>query len=1075
MHGTRADRKCITPAAECAAHYAPLSLVSLTARAAEEDPMALTSNGLTNGGATTHYQFQYDDSLSAPINPGGPEPARTNAVIAACEGDFNQMAGWFNNIALDVNFTIPVNVTQNGGGASWNLSGGNLVVTINPSAGNQAFVRYLLVAEMVEQYMRAQGLGWYGQNTEGSEGEGLSRFLSGQFFILNGFGNPPVGFANSNSWLSSPRGDFVNNINLTDDGPDAITGCSTLFIWYLFAQLGFTINQIVAAGANTLGGVYRNLTGDTADPFPFFKQLMDTAFPGTATITTGNLDNPYPLGILSFWVDKSTFGRDEVTDVIGSSSNGTFPNAFWLVLEGFNTNAFNALSIPTPTLSGAFKNLPGLTLTQNSFGVQFETTNTNIPQRIRFPFDVRFTNATLASFPASGSGPTFELLNAVANAGGSPLPGAAATTEFELVSGADPYFTDIDPAQNNEFWLSRDLRVFTATPGLNATPVAGGPVFSSDSVGGAYTYLQNLLAFLNNTANNFTDGSVDPFNTVVPNQSGALTVDSSVSAVTIRFFPPAVFTNYNFAIARVRLRGTAGPAGQAQNVKVFFRMWSTQTADTGFDPNSTYLSHVDAGHPHWPLPAPDSHTIPFFATSNSPNLSDPNNPEYGSNGVNNQTVTITTGDNAWHYFGCFLNVFDAGNVVNGSQVQALLAGTHHCIVAEIAYDDAPIVNANGLVATPESSDKMAQRNLQLTLSDNPGPADTHVIPQTFDLKPGANIQTTVGALLDYPDELMIDWGNTPVGSVAHIYWPQVSAMSVLQLANRLYGTHLLSASDSHTIDCTVQRGVTYVPIPPGTAQNIAGLFTVDLPTIVTVGQEFNIIVRRVATRRVKSDPIPQVPRIAARTGGAVAARAVNAPERASEGEQGGGTHGDAEMRPSKASARAAAAVIGKHGGMLNWRYVVGTFQVKIPVTTGDVMLRPDEDALAVMTWRLQQMTPANRWYLVLLRYISLIKARIVGLGGDPTTIPPSPNGAPVPDGHGHEIDSFTGRVEEISYDCYGRFDGFVLADCCGTRTFHSHDKRIAEVVLRACKDDLFVTVQVERGKEHCIRRLTLRC
>src|SRR5262249_872088 len=31
---------------------------------------------------------------------------------------------------------------------------------------------------------------------------------------------------------------------------------------------------------------YRNLTGDTDDPFPFFKQLMDTAFPGTSTITT---------------------------------------------------------------------------------------------------------------------------------------------------------------------------------------------------------------------------------------------------------------------------------------------------------------------------------------------------------------------------------------------------------------------------------------------------------------------------------------------------------------------------------------------------------------------------------------------------------------------------------------------------------------------------------------------------------------------------------------------------------------------------------------------------------------------
>ena len=253
--------------------------------------MALTSARLTNGGVTAHYKFQYDDSLSSPINPAGPEPARTNAVIAACENDFNLMSGWFGNIALDVNFTIPVNVTQNSGGAAWGTSGRNLTVTINPGNGSANFVRYLLVSEMVEQFMRAQNKGWFGSGTEGSQGEGLSRFLGAQFLASNGFGNPPVGFTNSNLWLTTSRDDYVNNINPTDDGPTAITGCSLLFIYYLFSQLGFSISAIVAAGASPLAGVYRNLTGDTGDPFPFFKQLLDR----TSTITTGNLDNPFPL------------------------------------------------------------------------------------------------------------------------------------------------------------------------------------------------------------------------------------------------------------------------------------------------------------------------------------------------------------------------------------------------------------------------------------------------------------------------------------------------------------------------------------------------------------------------------------------------------------------------------------------------------------------------------------------------------------------------------------------------------------------------------------------------------------
>ena len=80
--------------------------------------MAPITTGLTNGGVTAHYAFTYDDSLGAPLNPGGAEPARTNAVIAGAETDFNLMSGWFANQALDVNFTIPVNITQNGGGAS---------------------------------------------------------------------------------------------------------------------------------------------------------------------------------------------------------------------------------------------------------------------------------------------------------------------------------------------------------------------------------------------------------------------------------------------------------------------------------------------------------------------------------------------------------------------------------------------------------------------------------------------------------------------------------------------------------------------------------------------------------------------------------------------------------------------------------------------------------------------------------------------------------------------------------------------------------------------------------------------
>ena len=106
--------------------------------------------------------------------------------------------------------------------------------------------------------------------------------------------------------------------------------------------------------------------------------------------------------------------------------------------------------------------------------------NPQAPQRIRVPFDITFSPASLAYFPASGS-ETYEL-DASLTISGTKVLGSDASTQFELVAGADPYFTNIDPTQNNVFYLSQDLRVFTAMPGQNNVPVPGGPTFASDSV-----------------------------------------------------------------------------------------------------------------------------------------------------------------------------------------------------------------------------------------------------------------------------------------------------------------------------------------------------------------------------------------------------------------------------------------------------------------------------------------------------------------------------------------------------------------------------------------------------------------
>ena len=259
--------------------------------------MAFVTTGLTNGGVTTHYRFSYDQALGG---TGGTEPARTNAVIAACENDYNLMSGWFGGLSVT---GMSVQVTTQSNGASWSGTSTSSTIQLNAQgaaySNNAAYLRYLLIAEVTEIFMMTQGTGWFQGGDEGSKGEGLSRFLSGQFLALNGFLGLGIDadYAVANLWLNSPRQDFVNNAP-DDHGYNAINGCTTLFIYYLFGQFGYRADQIVAAAGATLATVYRNLTGDPNDPFPLFKSLLDGRFPSqTGSAVPGpNFDDPWPIG-----------------------------------------------------------------------------------------------------------------------------------------------------------------------------------------------------------------------------------------------------------------------------------------------------------------------------------------------------------------------------------------------------------------------------------------------------------------------------------------------------------------------------------------------------------------------------------------------------------------------------------------------------------------------------------------------------------------------------------------------------------------------------------------------------------
>jgi hypothetical protein len=448
----------------------------------------------------------------------------------------------------------------------------------------------------------------------------------------------------------------------------------------------------------------------------------------------------------------------------------------------------------------------------------------------------------------------------------------------------------------------------------------------------------------------------------------------------------------------------------------------------------------------------------MFATNNLPG-----NTDYNPGGPNIRDIEIPNNqDGVYCYYGCLLNVYDQNNIINGQPVQALLNGTHHCLVAQIAYDDAPIPQG----ASPMSWDQLAQRNLEVTLSDNPGPAETHRIPQTFDCRPSGAVVPPGGNQPPVPpDELMVDWGAIPSGSIASLYWPQVNAADVINLASQFYSSNPLSTSDTHTIKLTVTKGLSYIPIPSGAGQNFAGLFTIDLPPgKVSTGQTFNIVVRRLSSKSYTPPPPIQTP-----------PATHSMPSRFGEVSKDGKVKVGLRGKTRMAQARGRQPLPVASNGAYSWRYVVGSFKVQIPVTTGPKMLPLEENTLAIMKWRLQHILPSNRWYLVLQRYISYISDRVAGLGGNPNAIPPSLSGAPITVIGEKEKGSYTGKVCEVIYDCFGDFEGFVLESCCGRHSFKLCEKGIGEVVLRACRERMVVTVFVEAPPRNKIREIVIRC
>ncbi|HKE26555.1 MAG TPA: tyrosinase family protein [Bryobacteraceae bacterium] len=639
--------------------------------------------------------------------------------------------------------------------------------------------------------------------------------------------------------------------------------------------------------------------------------------------------------------------------------NLTFSQAIVVIYEGFQPREVGTPTATNPaftfTIGGA--PVPSMSVANPQVLLEDPAGAPDVPQRISITYDVVF--ADTSAFPAVSGGETAVTMQVVLNytVGGTTVNATDRTSALLLlVNQPSPYMLDIDPTipppgPPNPYWLSTDTRVFNVKQGDSVFGIMQQP---NDPLG----FIKALVTAFNTAPND----SSHPFLT-------QLTTDETSPKGLIELTPTSGGTPvFNYAIAKIRYRGNV----PASNVSVFFRAFKTMVSALDYDQtgaasvsgNYRRSGNAPGSVPLLGLQSNEIASIPFFAAARvdtSPGgqsmTAQPEDP------MNTQISFAGTGSDEVIYCGVWLDVNDTVNKrfpldpgsdpggVNGPYqntrftIQQLMTGLHYCLVAEIFFWP-PGVTTDPIPAnaTPASSDRLAQRNLSLDTSGNPGWPSTHTVLHTFMVKPstslqlqkpGAQNQDVVAAARRAPsigpDELIIQWGNVPRTTKATLFFPEVLADEILALSALRQHPQVLGKADDHTISIKV-ADATYIPLPARPAGNLAALMTLTLPAGIRVGQLFKLSV-----------------------------------------QQSSGI-----VYPGRAHT------------------MRGAFQFTIPVNTDPEILPAATRNLSVLRYIQQTISPANRWYPIFTRWLTALAAKVAGLGGDPTKVLPSPTGGDVP-------------------------------------------------------------------------------
>jgi hypothetical protein len=213
---------------------------------------------VTHVNDTAHVQVYVDNSL-----PNDQAMALANQLLGQVEGAYLQNAGYFSPQLQQTPVTLVIaklSPGSDGSGGAFHYgcdltSGG--ILYCDADFSDPTAVLGLFIAELDEAFQGDPSNPNRGWGCGFSNGEAHSRVAA--FLASGGPHGSLAEFTTGPAWDQAGRPDWVTSTEQTDRNAVS-TGCGMIFIDWLFS-LGYNFPRITQAAADTLAGVYQNLTG----------------------------------------------------------------------------------------------------------------------------------------------------------------------------------------------------------------------------------------------------------------------------------------------------------------------------------------------------------------------------------------------------------------------------------------------------------------------------------------------------------------------------------------------------------------------------------------------------------------------------------------------------------------------------------------------------------------------------------------------------------------------------------------------------------------------------------------------